>query len=115
MRITDAGREALAFWVADATRSPCELRDEMLLKLFFSDAVGREDRRTLAEAMETRHRAEAAELGAVAEKVRQRHVREESSDLPMHKEVLRYGVEFHTWLADWYAGLRSRLNEEEAR
>src|SRR2546427_3467603 len=51
-RITDAGREALAFWVADATRSPREGRDEMLLKLFFSDAVGREDRRTLAGAME---------------------------------------------------------------
>ena len=28
-RITDAGREALAFWVADTTRAACEIRDEM--------------------------------------------------------------------------------------
>src|SRR5438270_2998291 len=68
-RITDAGREALAFWVADPTRSPCEVRDEMLLKLFFSDAVGPTDRRSLLDAMEDRHRADAAELRAQGEKL----------------------------------------------
>src|SRR5215467_15123376 len=38
-RITPVGAEALADWVADTSVRPCEIRDEMLVRLFFSDAV----------------------------------------------------------------------------
>ena len=114
-RITAAGREALAFWVADASIVPFEVRDEMLLKLFFSDAVTLEDRLSLLQAMEARNRAAAADLEAQGKKYRLKHAREGVRDLPMHPEVHRFGVEFYTWLADWYAGLRRRLNEEDER
>jgi PadR family transcriptional regulator, regulatory protein AphA len=112
-RITDAGREALALWVADSSVVPFEVRDEMLLKLFFSDAVTLEERLSLLEAMEARHRAGAAELRSQREKFRLRHAREGMRDLPMHPEVHRFGVEFYTWLAEWYAGLRRRLAHEQ--
>jgi DNA-binding PadR family transcriptional regulator len=108
-RITDAGREALAFWVADTTRAACEIRDEMLLKIYFSDAVSREDQRALLDATEARHRAVAAELRATGEKFREKRAKELLRDLPIHPEVLRFGIELHTWLADWYADLRTKL------
>jgi DNA-binding PadR family transcriptional regulator len=111
-RITDAGREALALWVGDATRSPCEIRDEMLLKIYFSDAVGREDQRALLDAAGARHRDMAAELRATGEKFKEKRARELKRDLPMHPEVLRFGIELHTWLADWYARLQSDLEGE---
>jgi hypothetical protein len=122
-RITEAGREALAFWVADTTRAPCEIRDEMLLKLYLSNAVDREDQRALLDAIEARHRAAAAELRATGEKFREKHAKELLRDLPIHPEVLRFGIELHTWLADWHAELRSKVEgeaslaptEEEAR
>jgi DNA-binding PadR family transcriptional regulator len=112
-RITGTGREALAFWVADTSVIPFEVRDEMLLKLFFSDAVTLEERLSLLQAIEARHRAGAADLAAQGEKFRQKHAREGVRDLPMHGEVHRFGVEFYTWLADWYAGLRRRLTQEQ--
>src|SRR2546427_4676030 len=70
-RITAAGLEALSIWVADATRSPFELRDEMLLKLFFSDVVTPEEQRALLDAVVARHRAGAGELRATGEMLRQ--------------------------------------------
>jgi PadR family transcriptional regulator AphA len=111
-RITEAGREALAFWVADTSRSPCEIRDEMLLKVYFSDAVGRDDQRALLDATEARHRAMAGELRATGAKFQEKRARQLLRDLPIHPEVLRFGIELHTWLADWYASLRSQLEGE---
>jgi DNA-binding PadR family transcriptional regulator len=110
-RITEAGREALEIWVADTATEPFEVRDEMLLKLFFSDVIAREERRPLLQAVEARHRMAAADLKAHGQKFRQTHAREGTTDLPIHQEILTFGVELHTWLADWYAGLDRRLEE----
>ena len=41
-QLTDTGAEALTDWISDSKVAPVELRDEMLLKLFFSDTVGRD-------------------------------------------------------------------------
>jgi PadR family transcriptional regulator AphA len=111
-QITEAGREALAIWVADTTAGPFEVRDEMLLKLFFSDVIAPEERHPLLEAVEARHRMAAAGLKALGQKFQHTHAREGTQDLAIHKEILTFGVELHTWLADWYAGLQSRLEEK---
>src|SRR5258706_13551728 len=55
-QLTDAGAEALSDWISDPTVAPVELRDEMLLKLFFSDSAGREEQIALARNMARRHR-----------------------------------------------------------
>jgi DNA-binding PadR family transcriptional regulator len=107
-RITAAGQEALATWVADPSRSPFEVRDEMLLKLFFTDAVAPEEQLALLDAIVARHRAGADELRATGEMLRLKHARGQLPDFPARIEVLRFGIELNTWLADWYAGLRSK-------
>lgn len=113
-RITAAGREALSTWVADTTRGPYEVRDEMLLKLFFSDSVAPEEQRALLDAIVARHRAAADELRATGEMLRQKHAKGQLPHSPVRPEVLRFGIELHNWLADWYAGFRTKL-EGEAR
>jgi PadR family transcriptional regulator, regulatory protein AphA len=101
-QLTETGSEALTDWVSDSAVSPVELRDEMLLKLFFSDAVGREDRIELARNMARRHRDVASGLGAQEPP----HL---ETPCPMRLEVLRFGIGLHTWCADFYTQLADRI------
>ncbi len=105
-QLTDTGTEALADWVSDPTVSPVELRDEMLLKLFFSDTVAKPERIALARTMSQRHRDAASGLGAQEPP----HL---DAPCPMRLEVLRFGVGLHTWCADFYTQLADRLASEE--
>jgi len=103
-RLTRAGEEALADWVSDAGIRPTELRDEMLVRLFFSDAVGLGKRVELARNMAARHRAQASGLCRQGEKLHAEH-----RENPMHNEVLRFGIDLHEFMADWYERLAARL------
>ena len=104
-QLTAAGTEALTDWISDAAVTPVELRDEMLLKLFFSDSVATEDRIQLARNMARRHRDAAGGLAA------QEPPRLETP-CPMRLEVLRFGIGLHTWCADFYTQLADRLMAE---
>jgi DNA-binding PadR family transcriptional regulator len=106
-QLTDTGSEALKDWISDSTVAPVELRDEMLLKLFFSDAVAKPERIALARTMAQRHRDAAGGLAAQEPP----HL---DSPCPMRLEVLRFGVGLHTWCADFYTELADRLNSEGA-
>jgi|ERR1051326_1836865 DNA-binding PadR family transcriptional regulator len=103
-RLTRLGEEALADWVADTAVRPCELRDEMLVRLFFSDAVELATRVTLARTMADRHRGLSRGLATQGEKWGDRP--DESS---MHRHVLRFGIEMHDYLAGWYDRLADHL------
>jgi DNA-binding PadR family transcriptional regulator len=100
-RLTRLGEEALETWVSDTQVRPCELRDEMLLRLFFSNAVAPERRVELARSMAARHRALADGLC--------RKEPEKDRQHSMHGEVLRFGIELHNHMADWFDGLAGRL------
>src|SRR5438105_15210509 len=50
-RLTRLGEEALADWVSDLDQRSCEIRDEMLVRLFFSGVVEPETRVQLARNM----------------------------------------------------------------
>jgi PadR family transcriptional regulator, regulatory protein AphA len=104
-QVTEAGSEALTDWISDPTVTPVELRDEMLLKLFFSDSVGKEERLELARNMAQRHRDVASGLGAQE----QAHL---DTPCPMRLEVLRFGIGLHAWCAEFYASLVARLEAE---
>ncbi len=108
-RITDLGREALADWVSDTGARPQEVRDELLVKLFFSGAVDAQIRTELAQLIATRHRAARAELRSEAESVALRR----SPELPMHQELLAFGVAYHTFISDWFDSLAGRLSGPE--
>jgi PadR family transcriptional regulator, regulatory protein AphA len=104
-QLTPTGKEALTDWVSDSTVSPVELRDEMLLKLFFSDSVSKDERIALARNMARRHRDAAAGLSSQEPP----HL---DTPCPMRIEVLRFGIGLHTWCADFYTQLADRLNAE---
>ncbi len=103
-RLTRLGEEALADWVSDTSLRPCEIRDEMLVRLFFSDAVELDKRVELARNMAGRHRAQSDGLMKQGEAIRQR-----AHQNQMHEEVLRFGIELHGFLSDWYERLASNL------
>jgi len=66
-RITDAGRAALAEWLAAPETGRTELRDPGLLKLAFMDLGRPEDVRRLARAQAEAHRAHLAVYRSLAE------------------------------------------------
>jgi DNA-binding PadR family transcriptional regulator len=104
-QLTDTGGEALREWVSDATVSPVELRDEMLLKLFFSDSVGKDERIALARNMARRHRDAASGLAS-------QEPPKLDTPCPMRIEVLQFGIGLHTWCASFYTQLADRLSSE---
>jgi DNA-binding PadR family transcriptional regulator len=112
-RNTDLGREALADWVSDPDTPPQELRDELLVRLFFSDVAEPSTRIRLANLAAERHRA--ARAGMYREKEKSQAALPGPWQ-PMHREVFDLGVAYHTFMSDWFDGLAERLSgpqEEE--
>lgn len=63
--LTDAGEAALADWLRSDLEPLYELRDEGMLKLFFSDAAGPQWRIANLRAMRERHERKLAQLRAI--------------------------------------------------
>jgi DNA-binding PadR family transcriptional regulator len=111
-RLTEPGRRALSEWVSDPTIDACELRDQMLLRLFFSDATGTPEKLGLLRAMRARHQEVAASLGSIEPMV---SALAQENGHPMHHEVLNFGIGLHSWCADWCTQLEARLTQGESR
>jgi PadR family transcriptional regulator, regulatory protein AphA len=93
-RITAAGRRELRRWLAEPA-DVTELRDEKLLKLFFTRSAGREEasRAAGAEVLAARadeHADKAARLREIEPKVL-------ASGDPYQLAVLRYGIGLNEW------------------
>jgi DNA-binding PadR family transcriptional regulator len=103
-RITKAGREALREWLLGSAVT-IEYRDESLLRLFFADALPREDALLLLEGRKKGHEQYLEVLQAIAA-------------LPGGKDpdfvdlVLRWGIEFNEWGAQWCEKHLKRLRNE---
>lgn len=100
-RITEAGRERLAAWLAEPAE-PVRPRYEHSLKLFFGHVVGPERSRDHVERLrsETRERLEAYREGEA-----ELRARLEGGDAPEHVPywlaVLRGGVRYSEMVLDW--------------
>ena len=93
---TPRGREALEAWLGEPVESTMEVRDEMLLRIFFSDQGDPKDRERLLRAIVKRHRETAARLVE--------HRPKAASHGPSSRlGVLDFGVAFHTFCADWFS------------
>jgi DNA-binding PadR family transcriptional regulator len=103
-RLTPKGREALHAWVADPTIENVELRDGMLLKLFFADAMSRKETIRHLAAMRRRHEELAAGL-------REHEPMAEAQPNRMKYEVLKFGIGLHGWCADWCGRLARDLEK----
>jgi PadR family transcriptional regulator AphA len=99
--ITADGEEELRSWLRQRPET-FETRDEGLLKLFFADALPRE------EAVEIL-RAIRAERLAVYERLRAiEQIKGEMED-PFPMIVLRGGLEFTKWFADWCERMEEQI------
>jgi DNA-binding PadR family transcriptional regulator len=102
--LTDAGREALEGWLAQAPRT-FEQRDEGLLKLFFAGAAPETAAATL-DAMGAHHEGKLKQLREI-----QATGRPEGFTLM----VLRYGIESSEWMAGWCEREAGRLRKAQAK
>ncbi len=91
--LTAAGRERLEQWLA-ARPEVYEMRDESLLKVFFSGAAGPGGAREALEAKRDQHRAIASQLRGIADSA--------ITDGTSGPETsLRFGIAFHDFVSDW--------------
>ena len=102
--LTPAGRKLLKQWVSDPGVEKVEIRDEMLLKLFFADAMSRKETVTHLEAMRERHQQIAAGL-------REKEPMVAAQPHQMKYEVMKFGIGLHEWCADWYGRLAQDLRK----
>jgi DNA-binding PadR family transcriptional regulator len=96
--LTARGKETLHAWVSNPAIQTLEVRDEMLLKLFFSDEMSKKERVTHLEAMVRRHKGVVAGL-------REHDAMAKAQPDRMKYEVLNFGIAFHEWCAEWFGRL----------
>jgi PadR family transcriptional regulator, regulatory protein AphA len=105
-RLTSAGRAALVAWLNGPIET-VELRDESLLRLFFADALPRDQALLLLEGRKRGHE----ELLEVLRSIDARP----GVDPPFVDLVLRWGIDFNEWGAEWCERQIQRLSAETAK
>ena len=101
--LTDKGRDALRGWLASEEEPTYELRDEGMLKLFFSDSLP-ERRIENLRAMRRRHERKLAELSAIAEKAEEMHAGP--------RLTLELGLAYAHLLIDWCEATEKALEKK---
>jgi DNA-binding PadR family transcriptional regulator len=100
--LTAKGKQTLHTWVSNPAILSLEVRDEMLLKLFFADSMSKKETVTHLEAMRRRHQQIAAGL-------REHEPMAAAQPHRMKHEVMTFGIAFHEWCADWFGKLAKDL------
>jgi DNA-binding PadR family transcriptional regulator len=107
--LTPKGEEALHQWLTDSQDVLFEIRDESLLRLFFSDLLSRDEVITNLKTQQqifelVLQRFREIEVGA----------KEGVAEGRLYPYVaLRYGLDFISWARDWYAEAARRLEAGE--
>ncbi len=99
--ITAAGEEELRAWLRKPPDT-FEMREEGLLKLFFADAL------PPAEAVEILRAMRAHRL-SVSEQLRAMEPTAQEKQDPFPLIVLRGGIEFTEWFADWCERMEAQI------
>jgi PadR family transcriptional regulator, regulatory protein AphA len=99
--ITADGEEELRAWLRQEPET-FEMRDEGLLKLFFADALPREEALAILRSMRERRRAINDQLQALKD------LKGEIED-PFPMIVLDAGLEFTRWFTEWCERMEARL------
>jgi PadR family transcriptional regulator, regulatory protein AphA len=93
-QLTDAGRGALREWLEPEPDPTFEVRDEGMLKLFFSDIGTPEQRIRNIRAMRESHERTLAQLSA--------HEQAKSADMPEGPRLtLELGIGLHRGIVEW--------------
>jgi PadR family transcriptional regulator AphA len=103
--LTPAGEQALHDWLTDTESFTFELREEGLLRLFFGDALSREE-------VVANLRAQQGFLELVLDRLREIEAEAPgfASEDHLHPYLaLQYGLGLITWMRDWYAKTEQHL------
>ena len=103
--LTDAGREALTSWL-HGTATTVEYRDESLLRLFFADALPREEALGLLDARKRGHEEYLEILRTIEERA--------GEDPDFVNLVLRRGIEFNEWGVEFCEKQLQRLSQKQS-
>jgi DNA-binding PadR family transcriptional regulator len=101
--LTDAGAGTLREWLASGDETLYELRDEGMLKLFFSDSLP-EQRAQNIRAMRERHERKLSQLQALEPKADEMR--------PGPRLTLELGIELTKRYIDWCEAAERRLAKE---
>ncbi len=101
--ITADGEEELKAWLRQPPAT-FEMREEGLLKLFFANALPREEAVEILRAMRSYRLAANAKLRSMEPMA-------EEKDDPFPLTVLRGGIEFTEWFADWCERMEAQILE----
>jgi DNA-binding PadR family transcriptional regulator len=102
--LTSEGETALRGWLESDREPVYELRDEGMLKLFFSDVVSPDRRIENIGAMRERHERKLAQLCALEPK---------ADGMPTGPALtLRLGIGWTEWFIDWCEATERRLAAE---
>jgi PadR family transcriptional regulator, regulatory protein AphA len=101
--ITADGEEELRSWLRQRPET-FEMRDEGLLKLFFADALPREDALEILRAMRAQRLAISERLQAIKDLKLNGEVED-----PFPLIVLEGGLEFSRWFADWCERMEAQI------
>lgn len=104
--LTDAGEEALGDWLAAGDELSYELRDEGMLKLFFSDSAP-EHRVEIVRGMRALYQRKLDQLMALEAMA--------DSMPPGPRLTLEIGVGVTTWLIGWCEATERRLLQTTAQ
>jgi PadR family transcriptional regulator, regulatory protein AphA len=101
--LTAAGTAALEGWLESDDEPGYELRDEGMLKLFFSDSLP-ERRLAIVQAIRTRHERKLAQL---------RSIEAFASEGPTGSHLtLQMGIGSTEWIIEWCEGTERRLTSD---
>ena len=107
--LTPAGDQALQDWLTDTESFTFEMRDEGLLRLFFGDALTRDE-------VVANLRAQQGFLELVLARLREIEVGARTgfaTEDQLHPYLaLRYGIGLITWMRDWYEKTEKHLASE---
>jgi PadR family transcriptional regulator, regulatory protein AphA len=103
-QLTEAGRVALKEWLFSAELT-IELRDESLLRLFFADSLDLDDALLLLEGRKRGHEQYLETLHAIDARP--------GTDPPFVDLVLRWGIAFNEWGAQWCQEQLERLQRQK--
>jgi DNA-binding PadR family transcriptional regulator len=101
--ITEAGEETLKDWLREPPQT-YEMREEGLLKLFFAEALPAAEAVEILRSMRQHRLAVLGQLQELEPKVI-------AKEAPFPLIVLRGGIEFTQWFAEWCERMEAQLLE----